>query len=69
MYTYHHHKVLVMGTLNRIDPEHMELTDISSSRSGESVVGPDYTVATGLHLHDGDIIDLIKDVLVKKLDK
>jgi hypothetical protein len=47
-----------MGTLNRINPNHMELTDISSSRSGESVVGSDYTVATDLHLHNGHMIYL-----------
>ena len=42
-----------MGTMNIINPAHMELTDISSFKS---VVGSDYIVATGFHVHPGDII-------------
>lgn len=38
----------------------MELKDINHWKSGESVVGSDYTVATGLHLHYGDVIHLMR---------
>jgi hypothetical protein len=56
MYQYHHKDVIINGNLNFINPAHMELTDINHWKSGESVVGSDYTVATGLHLHQGDIM-------------
>jgi hypothetical protein len=60
MYQYHHKDVIINGNLNFINPAHMELTDINHWKSGESVVGSDYAVATGLHLHYGDIIHLMR---------
>jgi hypothetical protein len=64
-YTYHHHKVLVMGTLNHINANHMELTDITSidANSYKTTVGNADScsqIATGLHLHYGDIIHLMR---------
>ena len=38
----------------------MELTDINHWKSGESVVGSDYTIAAGLHLYHGDVIHLMR---------
>lgn len=57
-YPFHNKKVQVMGDLNVTNPGHMEMTNIYSWKNGESYIGSDYRVATGLHLHQGDIIYL-----------
>jgi hypothetical protein len=61
MYQYHHKEVEVMGNLTVVNPAHMGLTDINHWKYGEkNVVDSDYTVATGLHLHLGDVIHLMR---------
>jgi hypothetical protein len=61
MYNYHHKDVEVMGNLTVINPSHMELNHIDHWRvNEENVLGSDYRVATGLHLHQGDVIYLVK---------
>lgn len=59
MYQYHHKEVEVMGSLTVVNPTHMELTNINHWRYGKGYVS-DYSVATGLHLHQGDIIHLMR---------
>jgi hypothetical protein len=59
-YTYHHHKVEVMGNLNRINPAHIEMTNVYSFYQYGAIIGSDYRIATGLHLHYGDIIHLMR---------
>jgi hypothetical protein len=58
-YRYHHINLDVVGNLTIINPAHMELNHIYHWYDGESnVVGSDFRIATGLHLHPHDIIYL-----------
>ena len=66
-YTYHHHTVDVDGNLNIINPHHMELTNIMVSPAKKNVTITNlsqqmsyYRIATGLHLHYGDVIHLVR---------
>lgn len=64
-YTYHHHKVIVMGNVNIMNPDHMELTNITDmdANNHHTQVLNDANccnMATGLHLHYGDIIHLMR---------
>jgi hypothetical protein len=65
-YTYHHHKVNVDGTLNIINPDHMEIKEMVDYGNKPQVKGFNYKTATGLYIHSSkDIIHLTRLVTLK----
>jgi hypothetical protein len=62
MYNYHHKNVVVMGNLTVVNPAHMEWSSIGPYNEDrhDYVVDGDFRLATGLHLHQGDVIHLMR---------